>query len=66
YRIARIWCDSLIETKDIPDIAHRGKFYPIAENLEKLKSAVNELLNNQPSYQWITKAGTENVERSFA
>jgi len=55
YKIARIWIDSLLKDSKIPNIAHRGRFYPEGGEIELLLEKLNVIKQAKPEDGWLLK-----------
>ncbi len=67
FRIARIWVQSLFRNADIPDITHKGTFYPDPQALENLlreaKTICESGVGKRP--KWI-ESTRESINPSIA
>lgn len=61
YRIhiARIWTETLIDTGAIPDITHKGGFYPLKADLDRMLSAIAGLSEED---SWLEKGKSDEPE----
>ncbi len=55
FAIAYMWHESLLATGKIPNIAHRGEFYPSKGAVAALEEAALQLKNSGSSVAWLEK-----------
>ncbi|MBN8550724.1 MAG: hypothetical protein J0M12_15525 [Deltaproteobacteria bacterium] len=53
--IAMMWINSLLKSGEVPDITHKGGFYPLKADLDNLLSAANAIKNSGSTYAWLDK-----------
>ena len=54
-RIALEWIESLKKTGKEPEVVHKGAYYPLKQDLDRLYSNVAELKKNGPKHNWLEK-----------
>lgn len=57
--IAMIWINSLMKTGTVPDITHKGGFYPLKADLDKLLAAVKTIKEKGSQHAWLDKGKTD-------
>lgn len=55
FAITRLWFDSLLKNGTVPDIKHRGAFYPSPEGLTKLLAASNIIRKSGSVHHWLAR-----------
>lgn len=63
FKIAGLWCETLIKTGAPPNIVHKGEFYPAQESLKKLLDKVTVVRNQGSRHSWLSK-GKKDVSRT--
>lgn len=63
-RIGWAWIRSLIETGAPPNITHRGDFYPLKAELERLTSTAERVINGISTHHFFAK-GKEDISPSL-
>lgn len=58
-KITRLWIDTLVETGDIPQITHRGNYYPLESNLAILLEKLQREPNPGSNQAWLTKSKSD-------
>ena len=61
--ITRRWLEAIMTTGDIPNITHKGKYYPMKEALERLRENTRGLLENGAKSPWLEK-GKEDLTQA--
>jgi len=59
-KTADVWLTSLLMTGKVPDIRHRGEFYPLEDRLAELLSRVDNIRTCGSPFQWL-EMGKEDV-----
>ena len=54
-RITREWISALLKTGKAPEMTHRGDFYPLRPELDKLTAAAQEIVSSGSAYEWLEK-----------
>lgn len=57
--VTSTWIDSFLKTGKVPDIIHRGEFYPRENDLAKLEAAVKAILANGSQHQWLMRGKSD-------
>lgn len=58
-RVANFWIESLFQECKVPDITHKGEYYPLTDALEKLLELVELTRQNGSSYSWLEKTAED-------
>ncbi len=58
-KITRLWIDTLIETGEIPQITHRGNYYPLESNLTVLFEKLQTEPTRGTDQAWLTKSKSD-------
>ena len=58
-QVCKIWIDELVSTKAIPDMPHRGEFYPKTDALEKLLSLATPIASGGSPHEWLSKTAED-------
>ncbi|MCB0317742.1 MAG: hypothetical protein KDD56_03230 [Bdellovibrionales bacterium] len=59
-QVCKIWIDEFVSTCNIPDMPHRGEFYPKTDALNKLLPLAKEIAKNGSTHYWLSKTA-ENI-----
>jgi hypothetical protein len=54
-RVTALWIDTLVATGSIPNIVHRGQYYPLGTELDVLLSTVASLRKEGSQFRWLTR-----------
>ncbi len=61
-KITWTWIEAFVNTGLPPDIAHRGEYYPRAQDLEKATHKIKSLLERGSEYRWMIR-GKEDASK---
>jgi hypothetical protein len=60
FHICDVWIEALLNTGDVPNIVHRGAFYPTKETNGKLIESARQLKAEGSRYSWLDR-GKEDI-----
>lgn len=63
-KVTRLWIDSLVNSGAIPDITHRGNYYPTEDNLQKLLSKIQVEPSPGSDLNWLDKEKEDITEET--
>lgn len=55
WSITQKWLDALLETGDEPKMTHRGNYYPLKEDLTRMRNIADKVRDIGPSVRWMDK-----------
>lgn len=55
FYICMVWIDSLLKTGNPPDITHKGGYYPVKAEMDKLLAAVADIQGSGSKHAWLEK-----------
>jgi hypothetical protein len=62
-KITREWISSIAKTQDQPTINMRGQYYPMAQDLERMKGLAIECITKGGRYGWLEKTEGDLLEQ---
>ncbi|MBX7144968.1 MAG: hypothetical protein K1X79_10990 [Oligoflexia bacterium] len=55
FYITMIWIESLLKTGNPPEIVHKGGYYPVKTDMDKLLAAVADIQGSGSKHSWLEK-----------
>jgi len=56
FYIVERWTKSLLHSGEIPDMTHQGRYYPLKDDLERLRSFATATRQTGSRYRWLEKS----------
>lgn len=64
WQVAGLWIESMRKTGKVPDITHKGAFYPLKNNLDRLLANSKKVNESVSAFNWIEKAKEDLDEKA--